>query len=93
MAGDQSSHASAYRPINSINLLGFGGLPSDSLQGLVYGYYQCCGSGSGRIRIIWPDPDPHRDGENGSGTDPGSIKSSQNKGDKKLVFYNFLLDL
>ena len=19
---------------------------------------QCCGSGSGRIRIIWPDPDP-----------------------------------
>ena len=38
------------------------------------------------IRIIWPDPDPHRDGENGSGTDPGSIKSSQNKADKKLVF-------
>ena len=27
------------------------------------------------------DPDPHHDGENGSGTDPGSIKSSQNKGD------------
>ena len=36
-----------------------------------------------------PDPDPHRDGENGPGTDPGSIKSSQNKEDKKLVFYNF----
>ena len=28
------------------------------------------------------DPDPHRDGENGSGTDPGSIKRSRNKGDK-----------
>ena len=39
------------------------------------------------------DPDPDRDGENGSGTDPSSIKSSQNKGDNKLVFYNFLLDL
>ena len=23
---------------------------------------QCCGSGSGQIRIIWPDP--HHDGEN-----------------------------
>ena len=49
----------------------------------------------GRIRIIWPDPDPdpHRDGENGSGMDPASIKSSQNKGDKKLFFYNLFLDL
>ena len=26
------------------------------------------------------DLDPHRDGENGSGTDPGTIKGSQNKG-------------
>ena len=26
---------------------------------------QCCGSGSDRIRIIWPDPDSHRDGKNG----------------------------
>ena len=34
-----------------------------------------------RIRIIWPDLDPHRAGENGSGMDPGSIKGSQNKGD------------
>ena len=42
-----------------------------------------------RIRIIWPDTDQHRDGE----TDPGSIKSSQNKGDNKLVLYNFLLHL
>ena len=32
------------------------------------------------------DPDPDREGENGSGTDPGSIKSSQNKWDKNLVF-------
>ena len=37
------------------------------------------------IRIILPDPDPHRAGENGSGRDPGSIKGSQNKGDKKNV--------
>ena len=42
-----------------------------------------------QIRIIWPDPDPdpHRDGENGYGTDPGSIKRSQNKRDKKFVFF------
>ena len=33
------------------------------------------------------DPDPHRDGENGSRTDPGSIKSSQNKEDKKFGFF------
>ena len=32
-----------------------------------------------------------RDGENGSGTEPCSIKASQNKGDS--FFYNFLLDL
>ena len=36
------------------------------------------------------DPDPHRGGENGSETDPGSIKSSQNKGDKKIVFKYFI---
>ena len=48
-----------------------------------------CG-GSNRIRIIWPDPDPHRDGENESGTDLSSIKDTQNKGDKKS---NFVLDL
>ena len=39
------------------------------------------------------DPDPHRDGENGSGTDPGSIKGSQNKGERKFSFYHFVLDL
>ena len=33
----------------------------------VYSCNQCCGSGSGRVRIIWPYPDPHRDGENGTG--------------------------
>ena len=34
--------------------------------------------------------DPHRDGENGSGTDQGNIKSSQDKGDRIFfltVFY------
>ena len=39
------------------------------------------------------DPDPHCDRENGSRTDPGSIKGSQNKRGKKLVFLNFLLEL
>ena len=34
-----------------------------------------------------PDPDPQRDGENGSGTDPGSLKGSQNKGDKNVFFF------
>ena len=32
-----------------------------------------------------PDPDPRRDGENRSETDPGSIKGSQNKGDRKFT--------
>ena len=54
-----------------------------------YHYMQCCGFGSGMIRIIWPDLDPHLDGENGSGTDPGSIKGSQNKGDTKFDFIIF----
>ena len=50
---------------------------------VVVTFNQC----SGRIRFIWRDPDPHRDGENGSGTDPGSIKGSQNKGDKNVFFF------
>ena len=41
-----------------------------------------------QLYLILPvhvDPDPHRDGENGFGTDPGiSIKGSQNKGDQKI---------
>ena len=56
------------------------------------------------IEVLWipirSDPhhlagsDPHHDRENGSGTDPGSIKISQNKGDKKVSFLNiFSLDL
>ena len=28
---------------------------------LVHHIYQSCGSGTGRIRIIWPDPDPYRE--------------------------------
>lgn len=30
------------------------------------------------------DPGPHRDGENGSETDPDSIKGSQKKGEQKM---------
>ena len=44
-------------------------------------------------RISWLDPDPdlHRDGENGSGTDPGSIKSSQKKGTKNKLFLFYFI--
>ena len=38
------------------------------------------------------DPDPHRDGEIGSGTYPGNIKGSQNKGDRQKKMSIFLLD-
>ena len=33
------------------------------------------------------DPDPHRNRENGSGTDPGNIKSSENKGGKQFFLF------
>ena len=57
----------------------------------LYGYgakKQCCGSGFGRTCFFWlyPDLGPHRDGEYGSGTNPGSIKGSQNK----EAFFNIL---
>ena len=39
------------------------------------------------LNISVVDPDLHRDEENGSGTDPGSIKGCQNKVDKKLFFF------
>ena len=46
-----------------------------------------------RSSLFGPDPDlnPHRDGENGPGTDQGSIKGSQNKGDKFFLYFS--LDL
>ena len=40
--------------------------------------------------VVDPNPDPHRDGENGSGTNLGSIKGSQNKGEN-FFFYNFFI--
>ena len=33
------------------------------------------------------DPDSHCDGGNGSGTDPGTIKGSFNKGAKNVVVF------
>ena len=39
------------------------------------------------------DPYPYLDGENGSGTDTGSIKSNQNKGNKNnlRIFIRFII--
>ena len=42
------------------------------IKNVIITFKQCCGSGSGRIRIVTEK------------TDPGSIKGSQNKGDKKM---------
>ena len=38
-----------------------------------------------------PDPDPHRDGENGFETNPGSLIGSQNKGDMKKNVIEFFI--
>ena len=56
--------------------------------------------------VVDPDSDPHYLAGSGSAlfgririrtvterTDTGSIKGSQNKGDKTILFQNFLLDL
>ena len=40
---------------------------------LIMCYQQCCGSGSGRIQKIWPDPDPKFKVHFGSFLDPGCI--------------------